>query len=92
MSQIIYGVLILALCYVLACRVDKMVRGVTKPRIFWQHFLLGVSAIASLALRFTTFEPWASPALAFGVLVFFLFSVQRWRRAAPKDTERHAGA
>lgn len=86
MNHLVYGLLISGLCYLLACRIDKMVRGVTIPHVFWQHAILGVCAFGSLLLNFTSYEVWSAPALAFGVFVFFMFSLKRWRSVAPEGT------
>lgn len=87
MSQAVYGLLTLGLCYLLACRIDKMVRGVTRPAVFWQHAVLGVASMGSFLAGFTELAPWRDVIFAAGVLVFFLFSLDRWRVRAPKDTK-----
>jgi thiosulfate reductase cytochrome b subunit len=87
MSAIVYGVLSLLLCYVLACRIDKMVKGVTKPIVFWQHALLGVAVLAAWLVQFTRFHEWADCILAAGLLSFFLLSLDRWKTSPPKGTE-----
>jgi hypothetical protein len=86
MSNIVYGAITLALCYVLACRIDKMVRGETRPGVFWQHAILGVSLMGSWLLSFTSYADWSGPTLAGGVFAFFMFSTRRWRGKAPVGT------
>jgi hypothetical protein len=88
MSQVIYGVLALGLCFLLLCRTDKMLRGLTRPAVFYQHAVLALSVFASWVLGFTRFAEWSEVVFAAGVLQFFLFSVDRWRMKAPSGTER----
>lgn len=82
----VYGMLALTLCYVLACRIDKMMRGVTKPVVFFQHAMLAACAMASWLMEFTSLQPWGEPVFAFGVLQFFFFSLSRWKTRAPDGT------
>ena len=87
-GQLAYGLLIAALCVVLACRIEKMVHGVTQPSVFMQHFVLAVAAFASWVVGFTSLEQWNTSILSGGVLAFFLFSRKRWRFSAPDDTTK----
>lgn len=86
--QVAYGMLSLGLCWVLACRIDKMNKGVTKHTVFLQHAMLAVAVFVAWVIGFTRFGAWSSVVLAGGVLQFFLFSLGRWRRHAPDDTVR----
>jgi hypothetical protein len=88
MSQFVFGLLAIGLCIIIACRIDKMLKGVTLPGVFWQHAILGVCAFAGLVLGFTQYQEWAAVVFAAGVFQFFLFSLKRWRKRAPDDTMR----
>jgi hypothetical protein len=88
MTQFIYAVLALGACYVIACRIDKMLKGVTQPVVFWQHALLAVAVFGSLLLSFTAWAEWTASALCAGVLAFFVLSLPRWRDSAPAGTEK----
>ena len=87
-AHIISGLITLAACVLLACRVDKMTRGVTKPAVFWQHAQLAVFLFASAILGFTRFEDWAPASTSTGVLIFFVSSYRRWKHSAPDDTTK----
>lgn len=78
--------LTLAACWVLACRIDKMLKGTTQPGIFVQHFLMAIGLFGSFLLVFTEWADLAPASMAAGVLAFFAFSASRWRRGAPVDT------
>ena len=81
----------LSACYVVLCRVEKMVRGVTKPIIFYQHAALALGFFVSFVLGFTQWADLAEAASAAGVLVFFGLSANRWRVRAPEDTSSKPG-
>jgi hypothetical protein len=88
MSQLVFGLIAFGLCIIIACRIDKMLKGVTMPSIFWQHAILGICAFAGLVAGFTEYQEWSGAILALGVFQFFLFSLKRWRKHAPGDTIR----
>lgn len=69
------------------CRINSMQRGVTEPRVFGQHFVLGMGLAAALVLP----SPLAKLALALAVLVWLLLSAQRWRYGAPEGTRSDHG-
>lgn len=83
--------LTLSTCYVVLCRVEKMVRGVTKPIIFYQHAALALGFFLSFILSFTQWADLAEAASAGGVLMFFGMSAGRWRVSAPEDTSTKPG-
>lgn len=80
--------LLVAGCVVLACRIDKMMRGVTSLRVFLQHAALAMGMFGAFLLSFTTFSAWGPVSVAAGVLVFLLLSLSRWRYAPPAGTNR----
>lgn len=80
--------IVLAACFVVACRVDKMLRGVTKPGVFIQHAALGLGLFGGGLLSFTRWADLAIGAAALGVLVFFVISRQRWKHGAPEGTSK----
>ena len=83
--------LTLSTCYVVLCRVEKMVRGVTKPVVFYQHAALALGFFVSFVLGFTQWADLAEAASAGGVLLFFGMSASRWRFKAPEDTNTKPG-
>lgn len=87
-AQFVSGCLMLAACVLLACRIDKMSKGITKTSVFWQHFLLGISLFVAWVIGFTQWYEWAPAVMSGGVLQFFLFSIDRWRRGAPEGTTK----
>jgi len=89
-GHIVSMLLTLAGCFMLMCRVDKMVKGVTKWNVFFQHAILALSMFVSAVLNFTEFDDWSPAALAFGIVVFFSLSLNRWRHQAPQGTTKAA--
>lgn len=75
-------------CIMIACRIEKMMRGVTAVRVFLQHAALALGMFNAFLLSFTKFAAWGTASVAAGVLVFFLLSLSRWRYAPPVGTER----
>lgn len=75
-------------CIVIACRIEKMMRGVTALRVFLQHAALALGMFNAFLLSFTKFAAWGTASVAAGVLIFFLLSLSRWRYAPPSGTER----
>lgn len=75
-------------CIMIACRIEKMMRGVTAVRVFLQHAALALGMFNAFLLSFTKFAAWGTASVAAGVLVFFLLSLSRWRYAPPSGTER----
>ncbi len=80
--------LLLAGIFMLACRIEKMMRGVTELRVFVQHFALACSLGAALLLSFGDHSDWGPACVAGGVVFFFLMSLKRWRQAPPQGTKR----
>jgi len=89
-GHIVSMLLTLAGCFMLMCRVDKMVKGVTKWTVFFQHAILALSMFVSAVLNFTPYDDWSAASLAFGVVIFFSLSIQRWRYQAPTGTTKPA--
>lgn len=89
-GHIISMLLSLVACFMLLCRVDKMVKGVTKPSVFIQHAVLALSLFGSAVLNFTDFDDWSPAAMAAGIVAFFFFSINRWRHQAPEGTTKPA--
>lgn len=87
-GQFVAGALSLVGCFVLLCRVDKMLKGVTKPIVFAQHAVLAVGLFGGFLLNVTGEGAWAAASIAAGVLSFFLMSMGRWRHAAPEGTAK----
>ena len=87
-STVVEGVLGAVVCTVLACRINKMMRGVTAVRVFIQHAALALGMFNAFLLSFTKFAAWGTASVAAGVLIFFLLSLARWRYAPPAGTER----
>jgi len=74
--------------YLVLCRIDKMLKGHTKPIVFIQHAVLGMGLFGSLLL---IFSPWPIASVASssaGIISFFLLSAKRWRYCAPEGTTR----
>lgn len=80
--------IVLAACFVVACRIDKMLKGVTKPWVFIQHAALGLGLLGGGLLSFTRWADLSVGSAALGVLVFFVISRHRWRHGAPEGTSR----
>lgn len=80
--------LLLAGIFMLACRIEKMMRGVTELRVFVQHFALACSLGAALLLSFGELSDWGPACVAGGVVFFFAMSLKRWRQAPPNGTKR----
>lgn len=78
--------LTLSACFIVACRIDKMLKGITRPVIFYQHALLALGFFVSFVLGFTRYADLAEAASAAGVVAFFLLSANRWKNKAPEDT------
>lgn len=87
-GHIVATALALVACFMLLCRVDKMVKGTTKYSVFLQHALLALSLFGSAVLNFTEFDDWSPASMAAGVVCFFFFSVNRWRKGAPDGTTK----
>lgn len=80
----------LSICFIIGCRVDKMMKGVTQPLIFVQHCLLATSAFCASIVEFTHWAELSSACLGLGVIAFFTVSAKRWRFGAPVDTSMDA--
>lgn len=89
-GHIVATVLALVGCFMMLCRVDKMVKGTTKAAVFLQHALLALALFGSAVLNFTEFDDWSPASMAAGVVAFFLFSVNRWNYRAPDGTTKPA--
>lgn len=87
-AYIVTGMLTLIGCFMIACRVDKMVRGVTMPSVFVQHAAVGLGLFGGFILMFTEFSDWSPASIAAGVVAFFAFSLKRWRQGAPEGTTK----
>lgn len=77
---------LLAVAYVMACRLHKMRRGRTHAYIAAQHGALGFASFAA-ALALVVWPQAVGLLLACGVLAFFLASRHRWS-AAPDETSK----
>ncbi len=84
------GLLALAGCFMIACRVEKMVKGVTLPSIFIQHAMVGLGLFGGFVLLFTDYHEWSPASIAGGIVAFFVFSLRRWQRGAPEGTTKPA--
>ncbi len=82
--------LALTACFMLLCRVDKMMKGLTKPTVFIQHSILAIGMFSSVILNFTEYSDWSGAAMSGGVVAFFMLSVGRWRQRAPDGTTKPA--
>ena len=71
---------LLALSYIMACRLAKMDPEVTRGYVAAQHGVLGFGSFASACLVAIWPEVAVLP-LACGALAFFLLSRHRWDRA-----------
>lgn len=80
--------LLVAGIVMLACRIEKMMRGVTELRVFVQHFALACSLGAAFLLSFGEHSEWGSASVAGGIVFFFMLSLKRWRQAPPQGTKR----
>ena len=89
-GQIVSALLSLIACFMIACRIDKMVRGVTLSAVFYQHAALAAGLFGSFLLTFTRHADWSTASVVAGVVVFLTLSVQRWRHGAPEGTTRPA--
>lgn len=89
-AYIVTGLLTLAGCFMIACRVDKMMKGVTMPGVFIQHALVGLGLFGGFVLMFTEFSDWSPASIAAGIVSFFVFSLKRWRGGAPEGTTKPA--
>ncbi len=87
-AYIVTGLLTLAGCFMIACRVEKMVKGVTMPAIFVQHALVGCGLFGGFVLMFTDFSDWSPASIAAGIVAFFIISLRRWRGGAPEGTTK----
>lgn len=87
-GQIVSALLCLVACFMIACRIDKMVRGVTLAMVFYQHAALAAGLFGSFLLTFTRHAAWSTASVVAGVVVFLALSVQRWRHGAPEGTTR----
>lgn len=90
-AYFVTGVLTLAGCFMIACRVDKMVKGVTMPTVFAQHASIGIGLFGGFVLMFTEFADWSPASIAAGVVAFFAFSLKRWKAGAPDGTTKPMG-
>lgn len=76
-------------CYLVLCRIDKMLKGVTRPVVFVQHAVLGACLFAAGGLElWPDAHGYSTGVAAFGVLMFFLLSRSRWRSGAPDGTAK----
>lgn len=89
-STVVEGVLGAVVCTVLACRINKMMHGVTAVVVFVQHAVLAIGVFGSVLLSFAGHGEWSAASAVAGVLVFLLLSVNRWRHAPPAGTARPA--
>lgn len=87
-GQVVSALLCLVACFMIACRIDKMVRGVTLSLVFYQHAALAAGLFGSFLLTFTRHAEWATASTVTGVVVFLGLSLQRWRHGAPEGTTR----
>lgn len=87
-ALIVSDSLLVAGIVILACRIEKMMRGVTELRVFVQHFALACSLGAALLLSFGELSEWGPAAVSGGIVFFFAMSLKRWRQAPPQGTKR----
>ena len=80
--------LAISVCFILGCRVAKMMRGVTALSVFLQHATLAVGMFGSVLLSFSGHTEWAAASGSAGALVFLLMSMRRWRFSPPAGTNR----
>ena len=78
-------------CYLVLCRIDKMLKGVTRAAVFVQHAVLGACLFVAGGLElWPEAHGFSTGVAAFGVLMFFLMSSSRWRGGAPDGTAKRA--
>lgn len=78
--------LVLSTLVALVCRIGHMQLGVTKMSIFLQHGALAVAVFSCIFL-----PPQSALTLVLlGLVLFLAIGSPRWRRGAPKDTEKRS--
>ena len=70
------------------CRIDKMIQGVTKPVVFFQHAALAIGVFISTILEISGRSEWSKVSIGLGILAFFVCSLGRWKYEAPKGTSK----
>ena len=90
-AQFLSGALTLIACFMILCRVDKMMNGVTQGTVFAQHAILGMALFGSFVISFTDYAEWGDAILSAGIVCFLLLSVRRWKRGAPIGTTKPMG-
>lgn len=83
------ALLLLAVAYVMLCRIAKMPPGRTLWYIPVQHGVLAFCAFAAACMLAIRPEA-AAPVFAAGVLAFFLLSTHRWRDAPEATASKPA--
>lgn len=78
--------LVLVACGMILCRIEKMMKGVTKTRVFLQYATMAGAMFGAMLLLFTPYFGLALGTAALGVIVYLWLSMNRWRYGAPKGT------
>jgi len=88
LPAVIAGALGVVVCFMLGCRIAKMMRGVTALGVFLQHAFLAIGVFGAVLLLFSGRSEWSPASAIAGVLIFLLLSLRRWRYAPPAGTVR----
>lgn len=78
----------LGACFVVLCRIDKMLAGVTRTEVFLQHAALGLGLFCAAIFEFIGHGAIALACASGGVSVFLGLSTSRWRHQAPEGTTK----
>lgn len=79
--------LALGVLFVAGCRADKMVPGVTRPRVLWQFVVIAMGSLGG-ALLHVIDSPFDLPLVLGAVLAYMVLGAYRWRSGAPEDSSR----
>lgn len=82
--HILTTVILAAGCWAVLCRIKSMHPRSTLPRVFWQHFALGLGLFAGILLP----AAFGVLSVSAGVLLYLLLGMPRWRFGAPWDVLR----
>jgi len=81
-------VVTLGACFVVLCRIDKMLAGVTRTEVFIQHASLGLGLFCAAIFEVIGFGGVALASASSGVVAFLGMSTHRWKHQAPEGTTR----